>query len=93
MDDVVISVVTLQGGVVTARNTKSYLGNQGTRITDGEIAARGSGGPDTGVVVVEVFHSYTPSLGLRFLQGLLTPIQGGLPAYALAMMPLPDAAP
>ncbi|MFQ5944991.1 MAG: TadE/TadG family type IV pilus assembly protein [Anaerolineae bacterium] len=92
-DDIVISVVTLQGGAVTARSTESYMGNQATRMTDGELSSRAAGGPDSGMVVVEVFHNYVPFLGLRFIQGLLTPIQNGLPAYAMATMPLPDAAP
>lgn len=92
-DDIVISVVTLQGGVVTARNTESFLGNQGSRMTDGEVVSRAGGGPDSGMVVVEVYHNYVPYLGLRFIQGLLTPIQSGIPAYAMATMPLPDAAP
>ncbi len=92
-DDIVISVVTFQGGAVTARNTESYLGTQGTRMTDGELIARAAGGPDSGMVVVEVFHNYVPFLALRFLQGLVNPIQNGLPAYAMATMPLPDAAP
>ena len=92
-DDIVISCVTIQGGAVTDRKIVPYFGNQGSRMSSAEIAARAAGGPDTGVAVVEVYHNYTPFLGLRFIQGLLSPIQNGIPAYAMAMMPLPDAAP
>ena len=92
-DDILISVVTIQGGVVAARTTERYLNNQTSRMSDSVISSRAAGGPDSGVAVVEVFHDYTPFLGLRFIQGLLSPIQTGIPAYAMAMMPLPDAAP
>ncbi len=92
-DDILISVVTIEGGAVTSRSMEPLFGNQTTRMTDPEIAARVAGGPDAGIAVVEVFHNYIPFLGLRFIQGLLNPIQNGIPAYAMSMMPLPDAAP
>ena len=92
-DDIVVSVVTLQEGAVTKRNTEAFLSNQSPRMSNEEISARAGAVSGAGVAVVEVFHNYTPFLGLRFIQGLLTPIQNGIPAYAMAMMPLTDAAP
>jgi len=91
-DDIVISVFSIDdsGNLVRYPDDDGYshLGNQGSKFTNEEIAAKlVSGAPSSGAVLVEVFYHYHQILNL--LEGWTGPI----PVHTYSIMPLSGAEP
>lgn len=105
-DDIVISVIAAKNGAIFRRypddlgvrstvtgagNEFSYTGNQISDFTDAEVTAMlNSGIPKAGLVIVEMWYSYSQMLALPWITAFVPdPIQ----LYMSSVAPLPAASP
>ena len=106
LDDIVISVVAAKNGAIFRRypddvgvrstvagagNEFSYTGNKVSDFSDAEITAMlNAGVPRTGLVIVEMWYSYSQMLALPWITAFVPdPIQ----LYMTSVAPLPAASP
>jgi hypothetical protein len=93
-DDIVISFFSV-GGTSVRRfpdsDGFSRFGNQTSKFTDAQIAARlQSTAPATGVLLIEVYYNYPQVLHLPLFTNV---IPDPIPVYSYAIMPLSAAEP
>lgn len=94
-DDIVISIFSIAKGQTPVRmfgaNGVSKYGNRTSEFTVDMIAARmDAGAPSTGLVVIEVFYSYSQILKLPFLTAV---VPDPIPVRGFSIMPLSAAEP
>jgi hypothetical protein len=93
-DDIVISVLSVNGGALTRfpdAQGWSRFGNHISAVSDGALSSLiDSSAPNTGFVLVEIFYNYHQMLGFPFLSTFLP---NPIPVHAYSIMPYPGAEP
>ena len=101
LDDVVVSVFTVDGGSVAHRYpetdslgflpTEGYYGHYATRFTtNAQVNSLINSGPNTGMVLVEIFYNYDQLLKLPWITVF---VPDPILLYSYTMMPCPVAEP